>query len=92
MHTLLKTIYFVETEPGRDRKSKQTNDHRRIRIRKLPKKCHAHVALEKHVGNVLRKQLIPRSHRLTRPTEELAVALHSVAQASVARVCLIEPY
>lgn len=21
MHTLLKTIYFVETEPGRDRKS-----------------------------------------------------------------------
>lgn len=37
------------------------------------------MALEKHLENVLGKQLILRSHRLTRPPEELAVALHNVA-------------
>ena len=47
---------------------------------------------EKHPDDFPGKQLIPRSHGLTGPTEGLAMAPHNVAKASVACVCLTEPH
>lgn len=100
--TFLKKIQFVETQPRRDRKSKQTNAPRTIRIRKLPKKCTLPRVAPRPTqestqmfsqGNHSNLQEADNSQvtELIFPAKELAALPCDMAKASVDSVCLTDP-